>query len=83
MLIHDAILLEADNREQVEHAKEIMRLAGRDTCNGLDIGVDGADQLLEGGARFRDNRPEAGKMWDTIVAALAEVGALPNQEDAA
>jgi hypothetical protein len=31
MLIHDGILFEATDRVQVEHAKEIMRAAGRDT----------------------------------------------------
>src|SRR5829696_9170468 len=35
MLIHDGILLEAPDREQVEHAKAIMRNAGREVCNGL------------------------------------------------
>jgi hypothetical protein len=82
MLIHDAVLLETDSPEQVEHAKEIMRGAGRDTCNGLDIGVD-TDQLLQGGARFRDKRPDAGKMWNTIMGVLVEVGAVPRGEDAA
>jgi hypothetical protein len=44
MLIHDGILIEATDRAQVEHAKEIMRAAGRDTCDGFEIGVD-VDQL--------------------------------------
>src|SRR5262245_24175995 len=65
MLIHDGILFEAIDREQVEHAKEIMRAAGRDTCEGFEIGVD-VDQMLEGGARYCDKRPMAGKMWATI-----------------
>jgi hypothetical protein len=46
MLIHDGILLEARNDEQVEHAIEIMRKAGQDVCNGLEIGVD-VDQRLD------------------------------------
>jgi hypothetical protein len=37
---------------------EIMRSSGRDTCNGLEIGVD-VDQLLENGARYHDKRPIA------------------------
>jgi DNA polymerase I-like protein with 3'-5' exonuclease and polymerase domains len=82
MLVHDAILLEADSLEQVEHAKEIMRTAGRDTCNGLDIGAN-VGQLLQGGARFRDKRPDAVKMWNTIMGVLAEVGAVPREENAA
>jgi DNA polymerase I len=76
MLIHDGILLELDTLEQVEHAKEIMRQAGREVCNGLEIGVD-TDQLLEHGARYRDKRPVAKEMWSTMMASLQEVGALP------
>jgi DNA polymerase family A len=75
MLIHDGILLELDNREQVEHAKEIMRQAGLDTCGGFEIGVD-VDQLLKGGARYTDKRPMAKRMWNTIMSALVNVGAL-------
>jgi hypothetical protein len=30
MLVHDGILFELENREQVEHAKDIMRAAGTD-----------------------------------------------------
>jgi DNA polymerase I len=78
MLIHDGILLEATDREQVEHAKEIMRAAGRDTCEGFEIGVD-VDQMLEGGARYRDKRPMAGRMWKTIIRALEAVKAVPKQ----
>jgi hypothetical protein len=76
MLIHDGMLFEATDREQIEHAREIMRTAGRDTCDGLEIGVD-TDQLLKGGARYRDKRPMAVKMWDTIMHTLQTVKALP------
>ena len=58
MLVHDGILFEFDNEEQVEHAMEIMRAAGRDVCGGFEIGVD-EDQKLIGGARYRDKRPVA------------------------
>src|SRR5262249_37275405 len=34
MLIHDGILFELTDHEQIEHAKEIMRGAGRDVCVG-------------------------------------------------
>ena len=34
MLVHDGILFELDTEEQVEHAKEIMRAAGREVCGG-------------------------------------------------
>ena len=76
MLVHDAVLLEAKDREQVEHAKEIMLGAGRDVCDGFEIGVD-ADQMLIGGARYVDKRPMAKKMWNTIMETLETIGALP------
>jgi hypothetical protein len=78
MLVHDGILFEMTDREQVEHAKEIMRAAGRDVCNGLTIDVD-VDQLLLGGARYTDKRPMAKKMWATIMSVLEAVGALPRR----
>ena len=76
MLIHDGLLLEARDMEQVEHAKEIMRAAGRDVCDGLEIGVD-TDQELHDGERYRDKRPVAKKMWATMMRTLQEIGALP------
>jgi DNA polymerase I-like protein with 3'-5' exonuclease and polymerase domains len=82
MLIHDGILLEEASRERIEDAKEIMRAAGRDVCNGLEIGVD-ADQMLENGARYRDKRPVAQTMWDTIMRALEAVGATPKKAETA
>jgi len=78
MLIHDGILLEETDPEKIEHAKEIMRGAGRDTCNGLEIGVD-VDQLLENGARYRDKRPMAQQMWATMMDVLQAIGAVPVQ----
>jgi hypothetical protein len=79
MLIHDGLLIEATDEQQVEQAKEIMRGAGRDVCGGFAIGVD-VDQRLENGARFRDKRPVAQKMWRTMMEALQEVGAIPAGE---
>jgi DNA polymerase I len=76
MLIHDGLLIEAKDMEQVEHAQQIMRAAGRDVCDGLEIGVD-TDQLLLNGARYRDERPVAKKMWVTMMHTLQEIGALP------
>jgi DNA polymerase-1 len=76
MLIHDGILFELDNEEQVEHAKEIMRTAARDVLDGFEIGVD-ADQTLLNGKRYEDGRDVAKEMWATIMQALKEVGALP------
>ena len=75
MLVHDGILFELDTEEQVEHAKEIMRAAGRDVCGGFEIGVD-EDQKLIGGARYRDKRPVASKMWDVVMETLREIGAI-------
>jgi hypothetical protein len=75
MLIHDGILFEAMNREEIEHAKEIMRAAGRDVCDGLEIGVD-TDQELHNGERYRDKRPVAKKMWETMTGTLQDIGAL-------
>jgi DNA polymerase-1 len=76
MLIHDGLLIEARDMEQVEHAKHIMRAAGRDVCDGLEIGVD-TDQELHNGARYRDKRPVAKKMWETMMRTLQKIGALP------
>jgi hypothetical protein len=78
MLIHDGILLEETDPERIEHAKEIMLQAGRDVCNGFEIGVD-IDQLLKGGARYYDKRPMASTMWATIMNALKAVGAAPER----
>jgi len=69
MLVHDGILFELDNAEQVDVAREIMKSAGKDTCDGLEIGAD-IDQRLERGARYRDKRPVAIAMWDTLGRAL-------------
>jgi len=79
MLIHDGILLEETGPERIEHAKEIMLQAGRDVCDGFEIGVD-EDQRLEHGARYHDKRPMAAKMWATIMNALKAVGAIPERE---
>jgi DNA polymerase I len=75
MLVHDGILLEVDNREQIAHAIEIMRTAGREVCDGFEIDVD-VDQELVGGARYKDKRPVAQRMWMTVIRALQAVGAL-------
>ena len=76
MLIHDGILLETRNKEEIDQAIEIMRVAGREVCGGFEIGVD-VDQKLENGARYRDKRPVAQKMWATMMETLQEIGALP------
>jgi DNA polymerase-1 len=76
MLIHDGILLEARGQEEIDQALDIMRAAGREVCHGFEIGVD-IDQRLEGGARYRDKRQVAQKMWATMMATLQEIGALP------
>ena len=78
MLVHDAVLLEETSLEQIALAKEIMLKAGRDVCDGLEIGVS-EDQLLIGGARYHDKRPVARNMWATIMDALQAVGAMPKR----
>ena len=78
MLVHDGILFEEADPERIEHAKEIMRIAGREVCDGFEIGVD-VDQMLIGGARYRDKRPMAQKMWATIMDVLRAVGAVPKR----
>ena len=75
MLVHDGILIEARSEEEIKHTIEIMKAAGRDVCDGFEIGVD-VDQRLERGARYRDKRPVAQKMWKTIMDVLREIGAL-------
>ena len=62
MLVHDGILFELDSLEQVALAKDIMRTAGREVCDGFEIGVD-EDQILLGGARYSDKRDVAQSMW--------------------
>jgi DNA polymerase I-like protein with 3'-5' exonuclease and polymerase domains len=79
MLIHDGILFEETEREKVEHAKEIMRQAGRDVCDGLTIDAE-IDQMLENGARYHDKRPMAQQMWQTVMRALDAVGAAPKRK---
>jgi DNA polymerase I-like protein with 3'-5' exonuclease and polymerase domains len=76
MLVHDGILLELQCAAQVEQAIAIMRQAGIEVCGGLEIGVD-IDQRLERGARYRDKREVARKMWSTVMGVLVEIGALP------
>jgi hypothetical protein len=82
MLIHDGILFEESDPEKIELAKEIMIAAGRDCCNGLTIGAD-VDQLLKGGARYRDKRPIARKMWAEIMDVLHSIGIQTQQDEAA
>jgi DNA polymerase I-like protein with 3'-5' exonuclease and polymerase domains len=79
MLIHDGILFEETEREKIEHAKEIMRQAGRDVCDGLTIDAE-VDQMLENGARYHDKRPMAQQMWQTVMHALDAVGAMPKRK---
>jgi hypothetical protein len=57
-----------------------MKAAGRDVCNGLEIGVD-VDQLLENGARYQDKRPMARAMWETMMRTLERVRAIPEESD--
>ena len=78
MLVHDAVLFELDTAEQVEHAKEIMRQAGRDVCDGFEIGVD-VDQKIVGGGHYADKRDTAKDMWKTIMEVLDEHWRSPEE----
>jgi len=78
MLVHDGILLEVENDEQIDQAVDVMRWAGRTVCNGFEIGVD-IDQKLIGGASYQDKRPMAGAMWASIMDVLQTVGAIPRK----
>jgi hypothetical protein len=78
MLIHDGILLEVRDTEQIETAINIMRAAGRDVCGGFEIDVE-IDQLLKPGQRYRDKRDLAQQMWDTIMDVLETVRAVPRR----
>ena len=49
-----------------------------EVCCGFEIAVD-IDQNLTAGQRFQDKRPVAKAMWETIMAALETVGALPQR----
>ena len=40
------------------------------------LGVD-EDQKLIGGARYRDKRPVANKMWAIVMEELRKLGAVP------
>jgi hypothetical protein len=80
MLVHDGIVFELDNMEQVEQAKTIMANVGTEVCDGFQIGV-GVEQLRQHGERFRDKRGK--DMWDTIIETLIRVGAIKNKEEAA
>ncbi|MGA8699736.1 MAG: DNA polymerase, partial [Xanthobacteraceae bacterium] len=73
MLIHDGILLEVRDQAQIAQAIDIMKAAGRDVCDGFEIGVD-VDQRLEQGARYQDKRPVAQRMWRAIMDVLREIG---------
>jgi DNA polymerase I-like protein with 3'-5' exonuclease and polymerase domains len=73
MLIHDGILFEETDPLKIDQAREIMIQAGRDCCDGLTIGAS-TDQLLKSGARYRDKRPVAVQMWNTINDVLRTVG---------
>jgi hypothetical protein len=59
MLVHDGILLELRSEEEIAHAIEIMRGAGRAVCDGFEIGIDiEMDQRVHG-PRYYDKRPVA------------------------
>ena len=50
--------------------------AGRDVCDGLEIGVD-ADQRFTMGRDTATSGRWRQKMWATMMRTLQEIGALP------
>ena len=72
MLVHDGILFELDNDEQAEQARSIMHTAGVEVCGGFDVGVD-VDKRMINGACYRDSRPVAVDMWNTVTNTLEAV----------
>jgi DNA polymerase I-like protein with 3'-5' exonuclease and polymerase domains len=77
MLVHDGILLELQTDDQVAQAIEIMRVAGKEVCNGFEVGADVDFDSRKKGQRFIDKRPVAKAMWQVIMDVLQEIGALP------
>jgi hypothetical protein len=77
MLVHDGILFEETDPRKIKEAIEIMRAVGREICDGIDVGVDLDWSTLKTGPRYRDKRPMAKAMWDTIMDVLVSIGALP------
>jgi DNA polymerase-1 len=74
MLVHDGILFQETDLRRVEEAQEIMRAVGRETCNGINVGVDLDWSTMKSGLRYQDKRPMAKKMWAVIMDVLAAIG---------
>jgi hypothetical protein len=74
MLVHDGILFEEETEDAIRHAAEIMRKSGALVCGGIEVGVD--VEIIGGGERFADGRDVAKAMWETIMRALREIGAI-------
>ena len=68
-----------DRPEQIEHAKEIMRRPGA-TSATASRSASTSTSCSKDGARYRDKRPMAQKMWATIMNALEAVGAIPERD---
>lgn len=77
MLVHDGILIEVQNQEQVAQVAEIMRAAGAEVCRGFQVDADVDFDSRKKGQRFIDKRDVAKAMWATIMDVLKEIGALP------
>jgi DNA polymerase I len=77
MLVHDGILIEVQNDDQVRQVAEIMRAAGKEVCGGFEVGADVDFDSRKKGQRFIDKRPVALAMWKVVMDVLREIGALP------
>jgi hypothetical protein len=53
-----------------------MRAVGYEVCDGINVGVDLDWCTLKDGSRYRDKRPVAKKMWETIMEVLVSIGAI-------
>jgi DNA polymerase I len=79
MLVHDAVLLEARDDDQVRQTIEIMEKAGADVCRGLKVDADLSFDSRKYGAHFYDKRPVAQKMWKTLMDVMRDIGAVSGE----
>jgi hypothetical protein len=77
MTVHDGLLFEEQDPARIMEAQAIMNAAGREVCDGIDVGVSVDWSTLRGGHRFHDKRKKAKELWGVMMETLVEVGAMP------
>jgi hypothetical protein len=77
MTVHDGLLFEEKDPAKIMEAQAIMNAAGREVCDGIDVGVSVDWSTLKGGQRFHDKRRKAKELWGVMMQTLVEVGAMP------